>query len=342
VKAAIDASIDRLEAALVSAGFPAPMPPTDAEPFDRIAEAVLPYRLPDELVRFWQRVDPSTIAVTTFPELVGPAGALELHGVTREFPFASGPPLFFPIAYSSHVHRSIELVSEWSDGGTIFRWAWDEDSFRLDYRSLADLLDAFAELVAEGTLEHRGGFVLVPIDAEEARAAARLDAAGPHPLFGDVREFPGQLEGWPAPWLESSGIELRDREPLGTTHTIAALAEAAEAGPVRGRIAGTVIRLTGIGNDVLVLVDDETGQLDIWCPAGTSPWGPGSGRRFEFEVELEGPLSPPPDFDAGHAEVQQHALSGRLEEAQAAAGEFFGRLERHRPAAVATAIRPLD
>jgi hypothetical protein len=111
---------------------------------------------------------------------------------------------------------------------------------------------------------------------------------------------------------------------------------------VRARIAGTVIRLVGIGNDVLVLVDDGTGQLDIWCPAGTSPWGPASGRRFEFELEVERPVPPPPDFDDGHAELQQYAVAGRLDDAQSAAGEFFGRLERHRPAAVATAIRPLD
>ena len=340
----IDAAIDRLDAALVAAGFEGLAPPKSDAAFEEIAEAVRPYALPKDLVRFWDRVDPERIGVTLFPALVGPSSALELYRLNRDadlFPLA-GPPLLFPIAYSSHVHRSIELVSEWSDGGAIFTWAWGDDGFRLGYRSLSELVDTCAALVAEGALERRGGFAFVPIEAEEGKQSARLEMAPPHALYGDAREIAAEVDAWPAHWLESSGIDVRNREPLGATHTIAALVDAAEHGPVRGRIAGTVTRVVGFGGDTLVLVDDGTRPLDVWCPAGTSPWGPVHRARFEFEVTLQGPVPPPPDFDRIHGELQQNAVAGRLEDAQAAAGELFGRLERHRPAAVASAVRPLD
>jgi hypothetical protein len=59
-------------------------------------------------------------------------------------------------------------------------------------------------------------------------------------------------------------------------------------------------------------------------------------------VTVERPIPPPPDVDAGHRELQEQALAGRIEAASVAAEAMFGRLERHRPAAVASHIRPLD
>jgi len=103
-----------------------------------------------------------------------------------------------------------------------------------------------------------------------------------------------------------------------------------------------VIRLAGIGGDTIAVVDDCTAQLAVWCPAGTSPWEPSSHGRFEFEVTMEGASDSAPDLDTGYGEITKAALAGRLEDAQAAATAFFGRLERDEPAAVATDIRPLD
>jgi hypothetical protein len=252
------------------------------------------------------------------------------------------PPNFLVIGYESHVHRSIELTSRWSDGGTILRWEWTVDSFAIAYRSLAGLVEVAAEIVSEGDLERIGKLMYVREETERPKQLARLEAAGPHPLYGDATEIAGDLRSWPPHWLEASGIDLRDREPLGATHTIAELVHAAEYGPVRGRIAGRVIRLAGTGAGSMVLVDDGTRELDVWCPDGTSPWGPVMGERFELEVTIEGPVEAPLDFDAGHAEVQRHALAGRVEEAQKAAEAFLGRIAEHRAPAVATDIRPLD
>jgi hypothetical protein len=92
----------------------------------------------------------------------------------------------------------------------------------------------------------------------------------------------------------------------------------------------------------LVVVDDGTRSLDVWCPAGTSLWGPVHRTRFEFELTIEGSVGPPPDLDSGHEEIVHHALAGDLPSAQDAAVAFVEALDRHRAAAVATDIRPLD
>jgi hypothetical protein len=103
-----------------------------------------------------------------------------------------------------------------------------------------------------------------------------------------------------------------------------------------------VTALVGSGEGALVVVDDGTRPLDVWCPSGTSPWGPIHRRRFEFEVTIEGLVGDPPDLDTGHAVISRQALAGNVEAAQAAAERFARDLQEHRPAAVASDIRPLD
>jgi hypothetical protein len=158
-----------------------------------------------------------------------------------------------------------------------------------------------------------------------------------------LRSIPEQLHRWPAHWLAASGIDLRDREPLGATHTIADLVSAAGmGGPVTGRFHGEVTRLAGSGAGALVVVDDGMSTVDVWCPAGTSPWGPVHRTRFEFEVTIDGPVGASPNLDSPHEQVTRHALAGDLGSAQRAAFALFQELERHSAAAVATDIRPLD
>jgi hypothetical protein len=234
----------------------------------------------------------------------------------------------------------IELGSEWCEGGTVFEWEFD--NVPLVARSLADRIDVFAELLFEGSFERGDGFVSLDHRAEQEKRLERLTAADPHPLYSDLRTIPIGLESWPAHWLVASGIDLRHRVPRGATHTVAELVAAAAAGPVTGRIHAEVRRLVGIGGDTLVVVDDGTRPLDVWCPAGTSPWGPVHRSRFEFDVTLEGPAGLPPDLDTGQAEVARHASAGNLPAAQSAAERFARDLQEHRPAAVARDIRPLD
>ena len=275
--------------------------------------------------------------------LRGPATALDLVRGLRELDVTVPlvpPSVLLPFDYASHCYAVIELGSEWCEGGTLFEWEFD--NVPLVARSLGDRIDVLAELLAEGSFERGDGFLSLDHRAEQEKRRERLAASGPDPLYGDLRAIPSGLESWPAHWLRASGIDLGDRVPRGATHTLAELVPAAALGPVTGRVHAQVIRLVGIGGDAVVVVEDDSGQLDVWCPAGTSPWGPVHRRRFELELRLDGVPLPPADLGTPHAEIVHRALAGDLEGAQAAGSSFVDRVTQTRPSAVATDLRPLD
>ena len=286
----MDAAIGRLDAALLGVGLPGLGPPSDVTPVDALADEVAPYVLPTELRRFWEHVDPDPIAVYTFPMLHGPAHALEqlrMLGELGQEPPLGPPPMLLPFDYASHCYGVIELGSEWSEGGTIFELEFDH--VPIVSHSLADRIDLLAELLSEGHFDRGEDFVSIDHLVEQERRSARLEAALPHPVYGDLRAIPPALESWPAHWLAASGVDLRDRVPLGATHSIAELVAATEHGVSRGRIHALVISLVGSSEGTLVDVDDGTASLAVWCPPGTSPWGPVHRQRFEFELAIEGP-----------------------------------------------------
>jgi len=286
----IDAAIGRLDAALLGVGLPGLGPPSDVTPVDALADEVAPYVLPTELRRFWEQVEPDPIAVYTFPMLHGPAHALEqlrMLGELGQEPPLGPPPMLLPFDYASHCYGVIELGSEWSEGGTIFELEFDH--VPIVSHSLADRIDLLAELLSEGHFDRGEDFVSIDHLVEQERRSARLEAALPHPVYGDLRAIPPALESWPAHWLAASGVDLRDRVPLGATHSIAELVAATEHGVSRGRIHALVISLVGSSEGTLVDVDDGTASLAVWCPPGTSPWGPVHRQRFEFELAIEGP-----------------------------------------------------
>jgi len=286
----IDAAIGRLDAALRGAGLPGLERASDTDSIAAVADHVAPYLLPAELRSFWEQVDPDPVAVYTFPMLHGPAHALEqlrMLGELGQEPPLGPPPMLLPFDYASHCYGVIELGSEWSEGGTIFELEFDH--VPIVSHSLADRIDLLAELVSEGLFDRGEDFVSIDHLVEQERRSARLEAAPPHPVYGDLRAIPAELESWPAHWLAASGIDLRERVPLGMTHSIAELVAAAKLGTSRGRIHALVTSLGGSSEGALVGVDDGTGSLDVWCPSGTSPWGPVHRQRFEFDVMIEAP-----------------------------------------------------
>jgi hypothetical protein len=291
---AIDSALDRLDEAMRAAGLPRLEPPSDVAAIAEIEAAVAPYALPRGLRRFWERVDADGIGLMTFPKIGGPAAVLQHRRLLHEIAAPSPPApiaIFLPVDYASHCYGVIELQSEWSEGGTIFEW--DLDEFPLVSRSLADWIEVLGALVSEGRYELSDGYVVLDHRAVQEKRLARLEASGPHPLYGHLRAIPGAIESWPAHWLAASGIDLRDRMPRGATHTNAELvAAAAGNGPVTGRIHGTVTVLVGSGAGTHVVVEDGTRPLEVWCPAGTSPWAPVHRRRFELEVTLAGDGDP--------------------------------------------------
>ncbi|HEU4971725.1 MAG TPA: hypothetical protein VFT35_07400, partial [Gaiellaceae bacterium] len=258
----IDAAIGRLDAALQAAALPGLEPPSDVRPVDALADEVAPYVLPTELRRFWEHVDPDPIAVYTFPMLHGPAHALEqlrMLGELGQEPPLGPPPMLLPFDYASHCYGVIELGSEWSEGGTIFELEFDH--VPIVSHSLADRIDLLAELLSEGHFDRGEDFVSIDHLVEQERRSARLETALPHPVYGDLRAIPPALESWPAHWLAASGVDLRDRVPLGATHSIAELVAATEHGVSRGRIHALVISLVGSSEGTLVDVDDGTASL---------------------------------------------------------------------------------
>ncbi|HLE99202.1 MAG TPA: hypothetical protein VI540_04840 [Gaiellaceae bacterium] len=342
----IDTAIDRLDEALRRAGLQPLAPARDTSALDEIAEAIAPWELPGDLRRFWGRVavEPDAFPVSGWcmGSLDPPERALSTHRLNFDpdvyMPF--GPPFLFPIARHAETQWSAELASEWCEGGTVFSCPVD---IEIEYPSFADLIDVYAELLEEGEFERGyGGRATLSLEGERRKQEERFRAAWPHPLYCDMRTIAKDSAEWPAHWLALAGLDLRDREPLGATHTIAELVAVSKRGPITGRVIATVTRVMGFGGDLLVLVEDGTGKLDLWIPAGTSSWGWGRERRAEFEVEVQRPIPPPPDLDRGYSDISRHALAGRVEEAQAAAETYFGRLEQYRPTAVATAVRPLD
>ena len=266
-------------------------PPGDVTTIEAIADEVSPYVLPAELRCFWEQVDPDPLAIVMFPMVGGPAHSLELLRGLRDLgqlPPLQPPPILLPLDYASHCYGMIELGSEWSEGGTIIEFEFD--ALPLVAYSLADRVDLLAELLAGGHFERIDAHVSIDHRVEQERRSARLEAAGPHPVYGELRAVTPELESWPAHWLAASGIDLRDRVPLGATHSIAELVAAAEQGTGRGRVHALVVGLVGSSAGTWVRVDDGTASLEVWCPPGTSPWGPVHRQQFEFDVSIEGPV----------------------------------------------------
>ena len=322
----IDRAIDRLDDALRSAELAGLEAPDDSRALDEVDEAVAPYRLPLDLRRFWERVVFSKLSISGWrlANLCDPADALATHRMNNEPEFAGlfGPPLLFPIAQISGEQWSVELASEWSEGGPVFSYEI-APAHRIEYPAFVDLVEVYAELVEGRAFEVFGEHHSLLLEPEQEKQEARFRETWPHPLYGDAREVSTDPVGWPAHWLAAAGIDPQSRVPRGATHTIAELVEGAQSGEVVGRVVGTVAWVGGSSDGVLAVVDDGATQLDVWCPIGTSPWGPSMSGRFEFEVALRGGVPPsalgtPPLL------------------------EFLQDVGRKGPAAVALDVRPVD
>lgn len=188
-----------------------------------------------------------------------------------------------------------------------------DDAIRVEYPSVADLLDAFAEVIEAGAFERAAeGRIVLADEAERGARAARIHAAALHPALAGTSDITYDPSGWPDHWLRSADLDSRDRVPLGATHTIAEIKRAGIEGPAEGRIAGTVVRLAFLEGGYRVLIDDGTDTLEVWCPFDTTRWRLVQGRRFELAVRLE------------------------------PTGRSVGELNGHTPVAVATAVRPID
>jgi hypothetical protein len=343
----IDQAIDRLFAVTKKSALPSIRKANSKRILATISAEISPLRLPDDLEKFWRRVDVESIAVTPDLTLLTPDTALQSwRQQLVEFP-GMMPRQLLPFAYESHDYLSVELESGRGDGGAVYEWGASYDGYFLRHASVSSYLDQLATMIElENFVIHtRPGRSWVEFDPDRqwngvraVRLAADLQTSGkePEPMVNVDAAL------WPARWLESDGVTERDLNAVGATSTVAQLKQSAAGGrTVEGTIQGRVKRLVGAGGDTRVTVDDGTGELDIWCPAKVCRFGPVVRQRFEFDVVVTA-VTPPPDTSVEHAEILRLAASGDAEALQDAARAFHRKAFETPAAATATAIRSLS
>jgi hypothetical protein len=333
----IDRSIDVLIDALAAADVEPPRAPADLEVLERIASAIAPLRLPADLRRFWERIDPLTLRADVFPTLREPQFALQSWRRERE-KFPQLPAILFLVGYESWSCMSIELDGVDSVGGALFQWSLEDGDFHLGYHGLGDWLARIAELVRAGSYERQarqdGSASLRIVDEwDEIRSAALRAGGSIHPIYGETTAVPRDPRDWPAHWLRAAGIESSDVIARGATATIAELLASDPASELRATIAGRVLGLAG-GADVNVRVSDGTETITVLCPAAVTTFGPIVGESFEFDVVVP----PGPRRRSSEAKVEptdpQDAVAALAASLQSRYGGPIG--------ATATAVRPCE
>ncbi len=346
----IDDALDRLLTAYDRAGLKPIRPaPRDVEKhLTRIRAEIAPLRLPDEVYRFWRRVDPHTITVAPHPQPTNPEFALSAwrnHVETRPLLY---PRMGFPVCYESHCFLMVELEDGRGSGGPLLSYQYaGGDGFRVAFASLAEYVDLLAMMIdaREFHYVHHEGQSWPVFDHDgdwDLACEARLAATGALGRLGMGRRFGDLPAAWPVHWLAAEG--LPDETPRGATTTIAELtrlaATGAEAtGTIRVHLGRSTYSATGARWEV----DDATGTLHLWCPSAVMTYAQGGAREFEIDVVVH-PPAPNPGAPAGWEqanEIQARAAAYDIAGAQAAAVEFYREMFESQAQAEARAIRPL-
>jgi hypothetical protein len=280
----IDDAIDRLAAAHREHGLPGLRPPADpaaaAAAVERIVAEIAPLRLPADLARLWQRVDPSSLAeLSPYPHPSGLVFALEGWMATRDdFP-GLHPLLLFPFGYEDHGWLLVELEDGAGSGGPMYELTVGGPGFTLVHPGLCDYLELRAEFVEQGryAIEAEDGGTWLHFDPDDAWPLACVERAG------GVTTVPPLAGGWPEPWLAADGIgpeTVRLRGADTTVRDLLADRDDEHLATIRGRVVG--LFMTGDGTHATV--DDGTGVVEVRCPPATRHFGPVIRGEFEFDV----------------------------------------------------------
>jgi hypothetical protein len=329
----IEEVLDAFLAAIAEQGKPLPEEPISTEDLATVSEAVAPLLLPPSLVATWRRFQSGDSTVLTWMPMLPALYGLELW--RQDFPAS----VLFPLAYESQEFLLVELATSTTPGGALFRWAFDGGPA---HPVFPDLETAFA-CAAEGwrrgvlsTWESPAQDAWTQLSATYSQAADYPEHLAPFEAIDLARPL-----SWPPVWQEASGIDPAAAEPRGSTTTIGALRDGqAGSGTIAGRIAG----LSGTAAGSRAVIDDGTGELVVWCPAATDPFGAViSGQHVELDVVLTSgdEKRSSREFDALAAGISTSATAGDLAAAQAHALELGSFLEPAAADALAMAARPL-
>ncbi|HEY3547824.1 MAG TPA: hypothetical protein VGK17_17265 [Propionicimonas sp.] len=347
----IDEALDRLITAYERAGLEPIRPaPRDVEKhLARIRAEIAPLRLPDEVYRFWRRVDPYTITVAPNPHPTNPEFALSAwrnHVGTRPL---LHPRMGFPVCYESHCFLMVELEDGRGSGGPLLSYQYaGGDGFAVAFASLAEYVDLLAMMIDAREFHYvhheSQSWPVFNHDGDwDVACEARLASAGPLGRLGMGRHFGDLPAAWPPHWLAAEG--LPDEAPRGATTTIADLTRRAATGAdATGSICVHLGRSTYSATGARWEVGDATGWLDLWCPSAVMTYAESGAREFEVEVVVHPPVETP-SGPAGWEqadEIAGQAAAHDIAGAQAAAAEFYRHMFESRAQAEARAIRPLD
>lgn len=301
----LDGALDLLGGALSAVGAQRPSPPSALSQLEELEAAIAPMRLPSDVRRFWQRVDPATLRADTYPRLHGPDFALHCW---RTGLAAYQPAALVQVAYSSHQCMSVELDIGEIAGGALFEWNLVDGDFHRRFNRLGEWLVCIAALIESGSFRRfdssSGPWLLVSPPELESAELDRPPAPEPHPVYGTAVSVGRDILDWPAHWQRAAGLRPADLKPRGATHTIAVLLSSSPTTHVRGTIAARVIALMSQGAWTRARVDDGTAAIDIACPPATALLGPRLGDWFEFDVVVQpGKRTIPPNPETAAAGI---------------------------------------
>jgi hypothetical protein len=329
----VDTAIDRLASALEAAGVVLSLGGDDHAILEKVAAAISPLRLPAELARFYERVDPGVIGIEPHPRCAALDFALQGWLQHRDGAPEMVPEVLFPLCYESWSFLFVELDTPERLGGRLFEWSYGGSDFRLRFGSLTDWLDVLAEVVEAGAWKPlegaSGGRRAIRPDPDiYARVTARRLGQG-------ALVVPEDTESWPRHWHAKSVDP--GAEPTGATHTIGELRASLGAGPLSATIAGVFSRVAVVAHEgERLMVVDGTGVLDVWCPASVARFHALAAADYlEFDVTVgTAPAEwQPPSRPASKAPPNSVAPNPRRL-------AFVDWLHRTAPEAVVSALRP--
>ena len=295
--------------------------------------------LPPELRQFWERVDPESVHVRTFPMIGGPATAL----ASCAWRVSSRRPSRSDCRRSCFPSTTRATATGWSSSPANGRRR-EPSRVRLRRDGLVShgvaRLDRAARRAPcrpRSSSTTAGQSSTTPPCWRKGSPAWRWRPAA---ILLHARADPDQLQLWPAHWLAASGIDLRDREPRSARPT-----RSRSSSPRRPRVASPAGSRRG----------DPSRRKRGWracrrrrrqlasrrlVSGRHEPLGPVHRTRFEFEVTIDSPVGAPPHRSrcctSRPLDMPLQATSSRLRL------RCPGELDRHRAAAVASDIRPLD
>lgn len=114
------------------------------------------------------------------------------------------------------------------------------------------------------------------------------------------RHIGEEAKDWPTHWLTAEGLDTDALRPRGATTTIAdLLARAATGVEATGTIRVHVGRKTFPGDGGRWEVSDDTGRLDLWCPAAVMAFPSGRYDGYEVDAFVHPPQPDIPEADTG-------------------------------------------